>query len=92
MIDWLASKHWVVKSRLPMWLFNKNAFAFYPFVFVVNKPQYLIDIAWQRHEFAHLKQQLKGLLIGFYIKYVYYHFKCGYYFNPYEIEAREAEK
>ncbi len=41
-----------------------------------------------RHEKVHLKQQLRGWLIGFYIKYFYYQWKYGYKNNPYEIEAR----
>ena len=39
------------------------------------------------HEKIHLRQQLNGFLIGFYIKYFYYHWKYGYEKNPYEVEA-----
>jgi hypothetical protein len=92
MINWLASKHWVIESKLPILLFKKGAFAFYPFIFVANKEFWFMRFRWQRHEIEHLKQQLRGFLIGFYIKYAYYHFKYGYKLNPYEIEAREAEK
>jgi len=46
------------------------------------------DLALLEHEKVHIKQQLRGWLIGFYIKYLYYNWKYGYWNNPYEVEAR----
>ena len=63
-------------------------FAFYPFIFVVDKHSDELI----RHEKVHIQQQLDGWIIGFYIKYVYYHFRYGYENNPYEIEAYEKQK
>lgn len=58
--------------------------AIWPFIFLsVDEPsRSLIE-----HEKIHLRQQLRGFLIFFYIKYFYYHFKYGYNDNPYEVEA-----
>ena len=60
--------------------------AMWPFIFHAQKhprPGLIF------HEEVHLKQQLRGLLIFFYIKYAYYSITRGYWDNPYEIEARE---
>ena len=43
------------------------------------------------HEKIHIKQAEKGWVIGFYLKYLYYHFKLGYKNNPYEIEAYQHQ-
>jgi len=68
------------------WLYGGfNGFAFWPFIVVLDKS----DKRLIAHEMAHIEQQLKGWLFGFYIKYIYYHFRYGYKDNPYEIEARE---
>ena len=64
-----------------------RGFAFYPFIFVLDKK----DKKLIAHEMVHIKQQLRGWLIGFYIKYIYYQIRYGYENNPYEIEARNNE-
>ena len=61
--------------------------AIWPFIFMVNPD----DEALLRHEMVHIKQQLDGWLIGFYVKYLYYQWKYGYWNNPYEVEARRAK-
>ena len=68
----------------PPWV---EAVTFWPVIFMKD-PTNLKLLA---HERVHLKQQLRGWLIFFYIKYIYYNLKYGYKDNPYEIEARKAE-
>jgi len=43
------------------------------------------------HEQVHVNQYKRYGFIKFLIVYVYNHFKYGYYNNPLEVEAREAE-
>lgn len=45
-----------------------------------------------RHEEKHLEQIKKDGIIIFTIKYLWWTLKYGYKNNPYEIEARKAEK
>jgi hypothetical protein len=45
-----------------------------------------------RHEIKHLEQIKRDGRIWFAIKYSYWFIKYGYHRNPYEVEAREAEK
>ena len=59
----------------------------WPFIFMVNPD----DKKVLAHEMVHIRQQLDGWLIGFYIKYFYYQWKYGYGKNPYEVEARKAD-
>ncbi|MGH7501214.1 MAG: hypothetical protein ACREL7_05585 [Longimicrobiales bacterium] len=44
-----------------------------------------------RHELAHVRQWMRHGL-RFPILYLWYHFKHGYRGNPFEIEARRAER
>lgn len=69
-------------------LFGKyDGLAIWPFIIVNNKD----DKGLIEHEKTHIRQQLDGWLVGFFIKYWWYHFTKGYENNPYEIEAREAQ-
>lgn len=64
-----------------------NGITLYPFIFVDNKNnRTLIE-----HELIHIRQAEKGWIVGFYLKYLYYHFTVGYKNNPYEIEAYKHE-
>jgi hypothetical protein len=47
--------------------------------------------AWVRHELKHVEQFQRYGLVRFLLLYSWYSFKYGYYNNPFEIEAREAE-
>ena len=60
-----------------------NGIALWPFIFVLDKNNRTLV----EHEKIHIKQQERGLVIGFYIKYLYFQWKYGYDNNPYEIEA-----
>ena len=48
--------------------------------------------AWYRHELAHVMQYRKYGLVGFLFKYMWYSIQYGYYNNPLEVEARDAEQ
>lgn len=50
-----------------------------------------VPAALRRHEGAHRDQWRRGYYIGFLITYLYFHFKFGYWNNPYEVEARISE-
>jgi hypothetical protein len=43
-----------------------------------------------RHELAHVRQW-RAAPLSFPIRYVWSHLRHGYYHNPYEVEARNAE-
>lgn len=68
--------------RLPK---GSNGMAIAPFVLVhPDALEYVED-----HEMVHIRQQRKIGVIPFYIIYLYYNIKYGYWNNPYEIEARK---
>jgi len=86
-----------MKFNKPPYIIEVNGFfwnkktrgcAIYPFIFTTN----INDEVLMRHEMIHIKQELRGWLIGYYIKYYYYQIRYGYDENPYEIEAREKSK
>jgi len=49
-------------------------------------------LAWRRHEDCHKKQWAKHGRIMFVTKYLWYQIRYGYQRNPFEIQARLAEK
>jgi hypothetical protein len=54
-------------------------------------PAHLRNLRLLRHEQAHVEQfEREGW--AFYAKYLWYNLRFGYRNNPYEIEARAAEK
>ena len=68
------------------WVKSKTAgFALFPFIFITDKN----DEELLYHERVHIKQQLRGLIVFFAIKYLYYLIRYGYWNNPYEVEARK---
>jgi hypothetical protein len=44
-----------------------------------------------RHELKHVEQYKRLGTVRFVILYIWYWFRVGYYRNPFEIEARQAE-
>lgn len=76
----------------PYWPEGINGFSFWPFIFYDDGPDKDRNRTIIEHEKTHIRQQLRGLLVIFYIKYIYYHFKLGYDDNPYEIEAKKHER
>jgi hypothetical protein len=54
-------------------------------------PEHLNNERLLRHERAHVEQfRREGWM--FYVRYVWYNLRFGYRNNPYEIEARAAER
>ncbi|MEP6712639.1 MAG: DUF4157 domain-containing protein [Ferruginibacter sp.] len=52
---------------------------------------FLQDRSWLKHELCHIEQFRRFGFFMFLIKYLYQSIRHGYYYNKYEIEAREAE-
>jgi hypothetical protein len=75
----------IIETQLWTKLTGYGAVTIWPFIFINDKT----NEGLIAHEKVHLKQQLRGWLIFFYIKYFYYQWRYGYENNPYEIEARE---
>ena len=81
-------------KRIPLFPNWVDGVTLYPFIFIRDREytseQYSILI---KHEKVHIRQQLEGWLIVFYVKYLYWSWKYGYKDNPYEVEARlESER
>jgi hypothetical protein len=57
----------------------------------VSSRQFLNNRRWLKHELKHVEQYKKYGIIGFLARYIWYSIKYGYYKNPMEVEAREAE-
>lgn len=54
-------------------------------------PGYETNQRLLRHERKHLEQIERDGRLLFSLKYLYWFCRHGYYMNPYEVEAREAE-
>ena len=54
-------------------------------------PTRLQDERLRRHEAAHWAQYERMGVLGFYLTYLWYTIRHGYWNNPMEVEAREAE-
>jgi hypothetical protein len=63
--------------------FKIKGICLFPFIFVADKN----DKICINHEKIHFKQQVELFIIPFYIIYVYWSIKYGYWNNPFEIEA-----
>ncbi len=75
---------YIIKVKRIPWG-DYDGWAAWPFILMTDPT----DLKLLYHEKYHHKQQIRGLFIGFLIKYIYYHFKYGHRNNPYEVEARE---
>lgn len=53
---------------------------------------YMSDKRLRQHELKHIEQMSRDGTVKYLMMYNYYWFTRGYWNNPYEIEAREAEK
>lgn len=54
-------------------------------------PDRMWDAHLIRHELKHIEQMQNEGYIRFFTKYLWYSARYGYFDNPYEVEAREAE-
>lgn len=57
---------------------------------IVVHPEVPVTTQLLRHELAHVRQW-RAAPLSFPIRYVWSHLRHGYYHNPYEVEARNAE-
>jgi hypothetical protein len=57
-----------------------------------SRIDFLQHPAWLKHEYCHVQQWRREGTFRFLFQYIVYSFRYGYQQNPYEIEARNAEK
>jgi hypothetical protein len=57
-----------------------------------TKTEFLNDEKWLKHELCHIKQFKEHGYVGFIVKYLWGSLRKGYYNNPFEVEARNAEE
>lgn len=57
----------------------------------VSAVEFLEHPHWVRHELTHVAQYKKYGYYGFLFRYLWHWMRRGYYNNPFEIAAREAE-
>ncbi len=62
------------------------------YLYGIRQEAFLQNTAWLRHELTHVIQYQREGMLFFLLKYVYFSITKGYTNNPYEIEARGAEK
>lgn len=75
---------WILRAMLPS---GVRAITLPPFGMYV-KAGYVDDLRIQTHEGIHWEQYQRMGLFKFYITYIWYSWKYGYYDNPLEVEAR----
>ena len=76
-----------LKSKTCAIVFGKTVF-----LHGVSKQEFMADSSWLCHEIQHVMQWRKEGTILFFLKYIWYSLRYGYYNNPFEIEARHAEQ
>lgn len=62
------------------------------YLYGVSRQKFLADACWVQHELCHIQQFKKYGFLNFIFKYLWETVKHGYYYNKFEVEAREAEK
>ena len=61
------------------------------YVYGVAIPDFVTNKKWLLHELKHVEQYSRQGRVIFLLKYMCYAMRYGYYHNPYEKEARNAE-
>jgi len=56
-----------------------------------SQADFLANEAWFRHELCHVAQFQRYGMVNFLLRYVWESIRKGYYYNKYEVEARQAE-
>ena len=59
-------------------------------IYITDELEHVPDWLLQ-HAFTHVDQINRDGMIKFYVKYIWYWGTLGYWMNPYEVEARDAE-
>lgn len=57
-----------------------------------SKERFLQSTDWVRHEVRHIQQYKEKGYLSFLFLYLWYSIRYGYYNNPFEVDARNAEK
>lgn len=83
-----------IATGIVLWYMNlfrfKGVTTFWKQIYVVKG--YENDARLLRHERKHLEQMERDGWLKFHLKYTFWLIRFGYWNNPYEIEARQAEK
>ena len=58
----------------------------------ITEAQFMGNIRWVRHELKHVEQYRQRGAMLFILLYLWYWLQYGYYHNPFEVEARQAEE
>jgi len=85
--------HWLAKvlgklNRSKRYAVTIGQTAYYS----VSKEDVKKSPEWIRHEDEHKRQYAREGILKFLIKYFYYSIRYGYHNNPYEVDARKAER
>lgn len=77
----IICKRWILNDAI-------KGITLYPFIFYNGNPSDELI----KHEGEHINQiRIHGVL-KFYLRYIRYHFKYGYFNNPFEVKARQHSK
>jgi hypothetical protein len=57
---------------------------------IYRSPRHFQDLTVRAHEAAHVRQSRQLGLLLYPVVYTYYHYRKGYYLNPFEVAARQA--
>lgn len=75
------------------WLLRKSGFSGVTLPWAIYiLPEKLSDTILIKHERQHEQQIKQHGVVMFYIKYLWYNFKYGYFNNPFEVEARKVSR
>lgn len=75
------------------WLLRKYGYAGVTLPWAIYiLPDRLTDASLIKHERQHEQQIKQHGVVKFYIKYLWYNFKYGYFNNPFEVEARKVSR
>ncbi len=78
---------YIIEVKSFFWDENTRGLTFWPFIFVTDKE----DRTSVEHEKIHSRQQVRGFLVFFYIRYLLEIFLFGYENVSYEKEANTHE-
>jgi hypothetical protein len=76
---------WLLENKKVTSILKVSGIVLWPFIFVNDKHDRILV----NHERIHEHQIKDCGVLKFYILYLWYHFKFGYWENPFEIEAFE---
>jgi hypothetical protein len=78
---------------LLLWILKRGGFdaiTLPPFG-IFAKEERMTDPILCKHEMCHWEQWQRMGTIKFYLTYLWYSFRYGYWYNPMEVEARQAQ-